>query len=102
LDTPQNLRQRLGRAGKILFDAVVPDARAAAGALRGLAGVRSVEARADGDWTVFEVQAESDNDPREALYNHAVENRWRVREISRPPVTLEEVFAEVTSGEEGR
>jgi ABC-2 type transport system ATP-binding protein len=61
-----------------------------------------VEARADGDWTVFEVQAEPDHDPREALYNHAMENRWRVREISRPPVTLEEVFAEVTSGEEGR
>ena len=102
LDTPQNLRQRLGRAGKILFDAVVPEARAAASALRELAGVRGVEARADGDWTVFEVQAEPDHDPREALYSHAMQNRWRVREISRPPVTLEEVFAEVTSGEEAR
>jgi ABC-2 type transport system ATP-binding protein len=100
LDTPQNLRAHLGQAGRILFDAIVPDAPAAASALRALESVQSVSHRADGEWTVFTIHAASGNDPRESLYRHAVDNKWRVREISRPPVSLEQVFAEVTGGEE--
>jgi len=100
LDTPQNLRAHLGQAGYILFDAIVPDASAAASALRALESVQSVSHRADGEWTVFTIHAAPGNDPRESLYRHAVENQWRVREISRPPVSLEQVFAEVTGGEE--
>jgi ABC-2 type transport system ATP-binding protein len=100
LDTPQNLRAHLGQAGRILFDAIVPDASAAASALRALESVQSVSHRADGEWTVFTIHAVPGNDPRESLYRHAVDNKWRVREISRPPVSLEQVFAEVTGGEE--
>jgi len=100
LDTPQNLRAHLGQAGCILFDAIVPDAPAAASALRALESVQSVSHRADGEWTVFTIHAAPGNDPRESLYRHAVDNKWRVREISRPPVSLEQVFAEVTGGEE--
>lgn len=100
LDTPQNLRAHLGQAGYILFDAIVPDAPAAASALRALESVQSVSHRADGEWTVFTIYAAPGNDPRESLYRHAVDNKWRVREISRPPVSLEQVFAEVTGGEE--
>jgi len=100
LDTPQNLRAHLGQAGYILFDAIVPDAPAAASALRALESVQSVSHRADGEWTVFTIHAAPGNDPRESLYRHAVDNKWRVREISRPPVSLEQVFAEVTGGEE--
>jgi len=100
LDTPQNLRAHLGQAGRILFDAIVPDASAAASALRALESVQSVSHRADGEWTVFTIHAAPGNDPRESLYRHAVDNKWRVREISRPPVSLEQVFAEVTGGEE--
>ena len=100
LDTPQNLRAHLGQAGRILFDAIVPDAPAAASALRALESVQSVSHRADGEWTVFTIHAAPGNDPRESLYRHAVDNKWRVREISRPPVSLEQVFAEVTGGEE--
>jgi ABC-2 type transport system ATP-binding protein len=100
MDTPQNLRARLGQAGHILFDAIVADPRAAATDLRQLEGVQAVSHRRDGDWTVFTIEAAPDHDPREALFHHATENKWRVREISRPPVTLERVFAEVTGGEE--
>ncbi len=100
LDTPQNLRARLGQSGHILFDAVVPDARSAAGMLRNIEGVQTVSHRADGDWTVFTIEASEGHDPREALYSHAMDQKWRVREISRPPVSLEDVFAEVTSVEE--
>lgn len=100
LDTPQNLRAHLGQGGHILFDAIVPDASAAASALRALTTVQSVSHRADGEWTIFTIHAAPGNDPRESLYRHAVDNKWRVREISRPPVSLEQVFAEVTGGEE--
>lgn len=100
LDTPQNLRAHLGQLGHILFDAIVPDARIAASDLRLLESVQSVSHRADGEWTIFTIQAAPDHDPRESLYRHAVENKWRVREISRPPVSLEQVFAQVTSAEE--
>lgn len=100
LDTPQNLRAHLGQAGHILFDAIVPDAQAAASALRSLESVQSVSHRADGEWTVFTIHPATGHDPRESLYRHAVDNKWRVREISRPPVSLEQVFAEVTGGEE--
>jgi ABC-2 type transport system ATP-binding protein len=100
LDTPQNLRAHLGQAGHILFDAIVPDAQAAASTLRGLESVQSVSHRADGEWTVFTIYPQPGHDPRESLHKQAVENKWRVREISRPPVSLEQVFAEVTGGEE--
>ncbi|MFM8716215.1 MAG: ATP-binding cassette domain-containing protein, partial [Spartobacteria bacterium] len=100
LDTPQNLRAHLGQAGHILFDAIVPDAQAAASTLRGLESVQSVSHRADGEWTVFTIYPQPGHDPRESLYKQAVDNKWRVREISRPPVSLEQVFAEVTGGEE--
>jgi hypothetical protein len=59
-----------------------------------------VSHRRDGEWTVFTIEAMPDRDPREALFRHAADNNWRVREISRPPVSLERVFAEVTGGEE--
>jgi ABC-2 type transport system ATP-binding protein len=100
LDTPQNLRAHIGQAGHVVFDAIVPNAAAAASALRALDSVQSVSHREDGEWTVFTIHAAPGNDPRESLYRYAVDHQWRVREISRPPVSLEQVFAEVTGGEE--
>ena len=100
LDTPQNLRAHLGGAGHILFDAIVPDARAAAAMLRKIEGIQTVSHRPDGDWTVFTIDPTPGHDPREALFTQAIEQQWRVREISRPAVSLEDVFAEVTAGED--
>ncbi len=100
MDSPQNLRARLGAAGHILLDAKVPEARSAAAALRKVAGVESVTLRSDGPWTIFTVRAVTGEDPREGLYAHAVKENWPVRELSRSPVTLEQVFAEVTHSEE--
>ena len=100
LDTPQNLRTRLGQDTQVVFDAVVPEAREAASGLRRIEGVSDVSFRRDGEWTVFTIEVSSGFDPRESLFRHAVENSWRVREISRPPVSLERVFAEVTGPEE--
>jgi len=100
LDSPQNLRARLGVAGHILLEARVSDAKAAAAGIRPIAGVASVSARVDGDWTIFTIQAGPGADPREALYEHAVAAKWPLRELSRSAVSLEQVFAEVTHAEE--
>lgn len=100
LDSPQNLRARLGGAGHILMDARVSEPRAAAAGIRRLSGVDSVTIRADGDWTIFTIHASPGADPREALYEHAVAQKWPLRELSRSPVSLEQVFAEVTHPEE--
>lgn len=100
LDTPQNLRAKLGASGHILLDARVADPRAAAAELRKVAGVESVTTRADGVWTIFTIHAASGADPREALFQHAASNAWHVRELSRSAVSLEQVFAEVTHAED--
>ncbi len=100
LDTPQNLRARLGEAGHIIFDAKVANARAACTEIRQLSGVESVTSRSDGDWTVFTITPVSGNDPREAVYECAVRSKWPVRELRRSAVSLEQVFAEVTHAEE--
>jgi len=100
MDTPQNLRARLGAAGHIVLDARVPDPRTAAAGLRQIDGVSSVSVRSDGEWTIFSIQASSGADPREALHGHAVAQGWPVRELSRSAVSLEQVFAEVTHAED--
>lgn len=100
LDSPQNLRARLGVSGQIFLDARVPDAKAAAAALRKVDGVDSVSIRSDAAWTIFTIRAAAGSDPREALYEFAVGEKWPVRELSRSAVSLEQVFAEVTHAEE--
>ena len=100
LDSPQNLRARLGVAGHVLLDARVSDPKAAAAEIRRIAGVDSVSVRADGSWTTFTIQASPGADPRESLYEHAVAQKWPLRELSRSEVSLEQVFAEVTHSEE--
>jgi len=100
MDSPQNLRARLGVGGEIFLDVRVTDPRTAAVGLRRIAGVDSVSMRADGSWTIFTIQAGAGADPREALYEYAVAEKWPLRELSRSPVSLEQVFAEVTHSEE--
>jgi len=100
MDTPQNLRSRLGAAGHILFEAKVPDPRLAAAELRKLDGILGAGTRVDGEWTIFTIRPAADADPREAIYELAVSRQWPVRELSRSAVSLEQVFAEVTHAEE--
>jgi len=100
MDTPQNLRARIGAAGHIVMDVRVPDPRSAAAGLRKLEGVSSVSMRQDAAWTIFTIHAAPGADPREALYAHAVAEKWPLRELSRSAVSLEQVFAEVTHAEE--
>jgi len=100
LDTPQNLRARIGESRPVIFDAFVPDARAATIELRAVPGVQSVACRADGDWSIFTIHPSAGADPRVDIHSCAVRNGWPVRELMRQAVSLEQVFAEVTHAED--
>jgi len=100
MDTPHNLRTRLGANGHITLDARVGDVRLAVQALKALAEITHVSTKADGEWTIFSIRSAPGSDPREAIYQHAVQQRWPVRELTRRAVTLEQVFIEVTHPEE--
>ena len=97
LDTPENLRSRLGLEGEVILEARTEDPHAIA-KLRALHGVKDALAEKLGDWTRFTLHVESD--PREIIHAFAVKESWAVRELSRRSATLEQVFAEVTHAEE--
>ena len=100
MDTPQNLRARLGASGHIQVEARVPEARLAVAEMKEIEGVQAVNVRPDGEWSVFTIRPTAGADPREEIYNLAVSRQWPLRELSRSEVTLEQVFAEVTHAEE--
>ena len=62
-------------------------------------GVKAVQALGNGR---FRLQAAPDADPREALAEAAVRNNWGLVELRAEHKTLEEIFVELTSGEEPR
>jgi len=98
MDTPENLRSRLSASGEVIFELKTTDASTAAGKIRAMQFVRTVAHNRAGDWTRFTIHVEGD--PREALHELAVNEKWPVRELSRRGATLEQVFAEVTHAEE--
>ncbi len=98
-DAPEHLRAHLRAAGDARLEARVPNATLAADELRGVAGVRSVEAFESGEWSEFQIVVEAGADPREAVHRLAVDRGWAVRELSRSRVTLEDVFTEMTHDE---
>lgn len=99
LDTPENLRARLRAGGEVVLEARAPDVAAATSRLRQIDGVRDVSSDAEGGWTRFVVDCESD--VREAVHAVAVREKWPVRELTRRSATLEQVFADITDAEDG-
>lgn len=97
LDTPENLRSRIGSQGEVTVEARTEDPQALA-KMRAVRGVKEVVQKKMGEWTRFTLQVE--NDPRESLHALAVQEGWPVRELTRRSATLEQVFAEVTNAEE--
>jgi len=70
-------------------------------ALRGIPGVRDVRDVLTGDGTVaFAVEAARDRDVRGEIFQLAIDQRWRLLELRREGMTLEEVFMKIVAGEE--
>jgi ABC-2 type transport system ATP-binding protein len=81
------------------FSAVAVRLRRApdAGALKSIRGVRSVQ---DLDEGRFRLHCEEGADPREAVAEAAAKNGWGLIELRAEQKTLEEIFVELTAGDE--
>jgi ABC-2 type transport system ATP-binding protein len=77
-------------------------APAARDALRAIPGVLEVRDVLTGDGAAaFAVEAARDRDVRGEIFQLATDRRWRLLELRRVGMTLEEVFIRIVAGEEG-
>jgi ABC-2 type transport system ATP-binding protein len=80
------------------MDAPAPAVRDALGTIPGVLDVRPV---LSGDGTAaFAVEAARDRDVRGEIFQLATDRRWRLLELRRVGMTLEEVFIRIVAGEE--
>jgi ABC-2 type transport system ATP-binding protein len=99
-DTPENLIHAMRAAGGVRLEAK-PGADDAAALLGRIAGIKEVQAEPEGDgWNLYTLRTDSQSDPREEIWRLATDRRWTVRELSRRRPTLEDVFVEMTLGDE--
>ena len=98
-DTPENLVNAMRAAGGIRLEAKV-GADDALARILSLSGVKDVTAETENDWSTFTLRTDAGCDPREELWRMAVDRHWTVRELSRRRATLEDVFVELTHGDD--
>lgn len=100
VDTPQNLRRKIHQSCSIVVELSQAPARDAGKILADFPAFKEVRHDTTGDgWERFEMDVlESfEGDPRPALYELCREKGWVLRELSRRAVSLEDVFAEITT-----
>jgi ABC-2 type transport system ATP-binding protein len=96
-DTPDNLTRRLRGAGALRVD-VRGAAGAATEALRGVAGVLSVRARAESsEATTLEVEAEAGRDVRAEIARAIVARGLDLLALQQVGMSLEEIFLHLTT-----
>jgi ABC-2 type transport system ATP-binding protein len=100
-DTPENLMRQMRSAESIRLEAAVAAGEDGAAELGRIAGIKEVVAEElEEGWKRFLLRAEPGLDLREEVFRLAVDRRWGVRELARDRATLEDVFVEVTRGDE--
>jgi ABC-2 type transport system ATP-binding protein len=98
VDTPEHLSARLRRSEKISLTVKAPPPNLA-DRLRGIPGVVSVFAPADGGAHL--VECALGRDLRDELARFVVTNGWGLLELKTISMTLEDVFLRLTQHEEG-
>jgi len=98
-DTPENLVHAMRAAGGIRLEAKV-GADDGVAEIGKLAGVKEVTVETEDSWSVFTLRTDAHSDPREELWRLATDRHWTVRELSRRRATLEDVFVEMTLGDD--
>jgi ABC-2 type transport system ATP-binding protein len=106
------LEEIRGRSGKIRYVVAVseraeqgqaPGAVQVQAALRALAGVRGVvEVPTDEKMHAFEITGDQDGDLRGDIFRLVVAKGWTLLELRRDAQTLEDVFRDLTKGDERR
>jgi ABC-2 type transport system ATP-binding protein len=70
-------------------------------ALRGVPGVAAVRVEAgDSEWVRCVVHPTLETDPTEGIFDAAVRNGWKLRELSRSRTSLEDIFVRITREED--
>jgi ABC-2 type transport system ATP-binding protein len=94
-DTPENLVGKLRTSGTIKLEARTgPDNPA--DYISRIAGVREVQTETKDQWSRCVIRVEANADPREEIYQLAVQKGWVIRELTSERPTLEDVFVELT------
>jgi ABC-2 type transport system ATP-binding protein len=98
-DSPENLVAQIRTSGVIKLEAKTNGDEALI-RLQEIPGVKSVAVLEEESWQRFSIRVEANADPREAIYQLAVERRWIVRELTQERATLEDAFVELTHVDE--
>ena len=98
MDTPANLMKQLKSSSNVILE-IRGDGERIKSSLSGLDGVRSVTWKEKGDANEFHVEGAGEEDIREDIFKCIVKDNYVLREMKRQPVTLEEVFHQITTKE---
>jgi ABC-2 type transport system ATP-binding protein len=100
VDTPQNLRNQLQGAERIIVEIEGP-AEQIESTLRALSGVMDVRALAHTNGaTRYQVESELKKDIRRDLARTVVQQGWGLLELQAASMSLEDIFLELTTAEE--
>ncbi|MDD2237789.1 MAG: ATP-binding cassette domain-containing protein [Kiritimatiellae bacterium] len=97
-DTPANLRAAIQGGTRILVELHAPREQAG-GLLANLPHVREVKSDQREAWTHYELECATDVDLRQNVFELAVREGWKLRELSIKKTSLEEAFIRLTTGE---
>jgi ABC-2 type transport system ATP-binding protein len=94
-DTPENLVKKIRTSGTVNLEARTGSDNPAEWILQ-LPGVKEVAVKSEENWHSCVIRVEANSDPRQEIYELAVQRHWMVRELTREKATLEDVFVEMT------
>jgi ABC-2 type transport system ATP-binding protein len=102
--TPDELRAReKATRYRLVIEAAGAAAEATSEKLSAMTGVVGCKKVAGEDGTLtFAIDGSASSDLRKSLFRAAVDNKWPLLELTREAASLEEVFRNVTTGEESK
>ena len=98
MDTPANLMKQLKSSSNVILE-IKGDGERIKSSLSGIDSVRSVTWKEKEDANEFYVEGSGEDDIREDIFNCIVKDNYILREMKRQPITLEEVFHQITTKE---
>ncbi len=98
MDTPANLMKQLKSSTNVILE-IKGDGGKIKSSLSGIDSVRSVTWKEKEDANEFYVEGSGEDDIREDIFNCIVKDNYILREMKRQPITLEEVFHQITTKE---
>jgi ABC-2 type transport system ATP-binding protein len=100
MDTPENLMNRLRGATTVHVEVRGPG-QDVKNCLETVQGVKKILWQDKGEISQYTIEAEKGIDPREEIFKRVAKNNWVLRELRREAMTLEDIFVQITTREEG-